>query len=157
MGIEDRDWYREQPTDAVETTSWLRWLVIVGIAVALAVVAAIGIRALIGPSAVYGGEEVDHGRNLSISPIPGGPSISLSRAWLYPKNDAWTLYLASEKQCPNGERTDLSLQEEATVMVCLIDYARVKRRLVCPHGRRLPERDLRREGRSDRALHRLQP
>ena len=132
MGVESRDWHQDQPTEAAETaaTSWLRWLVIVVIAVALAAILAFGMRILYGPGAVYGGEEVDHGRNISISPFPGGPSISLSRVWLYPKNDPWKRYLASEKRCPNGERTDLSLQQEATVMVCLINYARSERRLV---------------------------
>jgi uncharacterized protein YkwD len=129
MGLESRDWYREQPDEGTESTSWLRWSVIAGAAIATAVIVAFGAHLLYGPAQVYGGENVDHGRNLSLSLLPGGPKLSLSRAWLYPKNDPWKRYLASEKQCPNGERTDLSFQAEATVMVCLVNYAREQRRL----------------------------
>src|SRR5262249_8590674 len=38
-------------------------------------------------------------------------------------------YLADEKTCPGGERTDLPLAEQAGVMVCLVNYARARRNL----------------------------
>lgn len=129
MGVEDREWYREPSGTARTSSSWLRWLTIVLASVSLAAVAAGGLRALAGQGAGYGGHEVDHGRDLSLSPIPGGPSLTLSRAWLYPQNDPWERYLAPEKVCPNGERTDLPLAEEASTMVCLLNYARGRRRL----------------------------
>src|SRR3954447_11889157 len=107
MGLESRDWFREQPEDVADSTPWLRWMVIVGAAVATGVIAVLGAHILYGRQATYGGENVNHGRNVAISLLPGGPKLSLSRAWLYPPDDPWTHYLASEKTCPNGERTDL--------------------------------------------------
>lgn len=128
MGLESRDWYREQPT-VDSDVAWLRWIVIVGAAVAAAIVALLGARLLYGPEATYGGENVDHGRDVSFPLLPGGPQVSLSRVWIYPPNDPWKHYLASEKTCPGGERTDLPPARQATTMVCLLNYAREQRRL----------------------------
>lgn len=48
---------------------------------------------------------------------------------LYAKNDPWKSYLADERVCPGGERTDLPLAEQAGTVVCLVNYARIRRGL----------------------------
>jgi hypothetical protein len=48
---------------------------------------------------------------------------------LYRPHDRWKSYLADERTCPGGERTDLPLAEQADVMVCLVDFARKQRSL----------------------------
>ncbi len=64
-----------------------------------------------------------------ISLLPGLPSITVRRESLYWPNDKWKAYLADEKTCPGGERTDLPLSQQAETMVCLVNYARQKRGL----------------------------
>lgn len=66
---------------------------------------------------------------VKLSILPGLPKLTLREGSLYPKDDPWTSYLAGEKTCPGGERTDLSLNEQADVLACLINYAREKRGL----------------------------
>ncbi|MHB8059943.1 MAG: CAP domain-containing protein [Gaiellaceae bacterium] len=62
--------------------------------------------------------------DIKLSLLPGLPKLTIRQGSLYPANDPWTGYLASEQTCPGGERTDLPLGEQANVMVCLINYAR---------------------------------
>lgn len=49
---------------------------------------------------------------------------------LYAKNDPWKRYLASERVCPGGERTDVPLAERAKTVACLVNYARRQRGLM---------------------------
>lgn len=53
----------------------------------------------------------------------------VSSTALYAKNDAWKPYLASEKVCPGGERTNGSLTARAETVTCLVNFARQKRGL----------------------------
>src|SRR5437868_249130 len=64
-----------------------------------------------------------------ISLLPGLPSITVHGSSLYLPNDQWGSYLAGESACPGGERTDLSLAQQAETMVCLVNYARRERGL----------------------------
>ena len=66
---------------------------------------------------------------IKLSILPGLPPLTIRKGSLYPPNDPWMGYLASEQACPGGERTDLPLDEQANVMVCLINYARQQRGL----------------------------
>jgi uncharacterized protein YkwD len=63
------------------------------------------------------------------SPSPAAP---LRVAALYGAQDPWRQYLASEETCPGGTRTDLPMQVQMQVMLCLIDYARRQRGLSQP-------------------------
>jgi uncharacterized protein YkwD len=56
--------------------------------------------------------------------LSGTPASGRGRSSLYPPKDPWKRYLAGERACPGGERTDLSAAREAQVMTCLIDWAR---------------------------------
>ena len=67
--------------------------------------------------------------DIKLSILPGLPELTVRRGSLYPADDAWKDYLASEQTCPGAERTDLPLSEQANIMTCLIDYARQQRGL----------------------------
>ena len=67
--------------------------------------------------------------DIKLSILPGLPELTIRKGSLYPKNDPWKDYLASEQTCPGGERTDLPLNEQANVMTCLVNYARQRRGL----------------------------
>ncbi len=66
---------------------------------------------------------------IKISILPGLPELTIRKGSLYPPNDPWKSFLASEQTCPGGERTDLPLSQQANIMVCLINYARQQRGL----------------------------
>jgi uncharacterized protein YkwD len=67
--------------------------------------------------------------DIKLSLLPGLPKLTIRTGSLYPANDAWKSYLASEQTCPGGERTDLPLNEQVNIMICLINYARQQRGL----------------------------
>jgi uncharacterized protein YkwD len=67
--------------------------------------------------------------DLKLSIVPGLPPLTIRKGSLYPADDPWADYLASEQTCPGGERTDLPLEQQAAVMVCLVNYARQRRGL----------------------------
>lgn len=55
---------------------------------------------------------------------PGERMLTLSTASLYAKNDPWKAYLASERVCPGGERTDLPVARKVATVACLVNFAR---------------------------------
>jgi uncharacterized protein YkwD len=67
--------------------------------------------------------------DIKFSILPGLPALTIHKGSLYPPNDPWKSYLASEQTCPNAERTDLPLNEQANTMTCLVNYARRQRGL----------------------------
>lgn len=73
-----------------------------------------------------GSEMSSHSRasDIKVSILPGLPALTIRKGSLYPTNDPWKSYLASEQTCPGGERTDLPLRQQVGAMVCLINYAR---------------------------------
>ena len=48
---------------------------------------------------------------------------------LYPPNDRWRAWLASEAQCPGGEDAAAPARAQVKTMLCLVNYARRKQRL----------------------------
>jgi len=50
-------------------------------------------------------------------------------AALYVKHAAWSEYLAGEKACPGGERTDIAPSRQAETVACLVNFARKHRGL----------------------------
>ena len=85
-------------------------------------------HALQGGSPTFAGSTREV-RSTGVSLLPGLPSPGLYRDSLYVPRDRWTEYLADERTCPGGERTDLPLDRQADVMVCLVDFARRRRGL----------------------------
>lgn len=67
--------------------------------------------------------------DIKLAILPGLPELTIRKGSLYPPGDSWMSYLASERTCPGGERSDLPLGEQANVMTCLINYARQQRGL----------------------------
>jgi uncharacterized protein YkwD len=85
---------------------------------------------------VTGNQPRFEGESRTVSPsiqvpalLPGLPPLTLHRASPYAANDQWREYLADEQTCPGGERTDVPLQQQAMTMVCLVNFARVRRGL----------------------------
>ena len=115
MGIEDRDWYREE-TERSRTHEASGWRILVGVLVGLAIVAA-----LARPSF-----DRERGANgLRIELFPGSPGITIGKQSIYEKDDPWGEWLADESTCPGGEDVGLPPDVQITVMLCLLNFARV--------------------------------
>jgi uncharacterized protein YkwD len=56
-------------------------------------------------------------------------ALMLGTTSLYAKNDPWMSYLASEAECPGGERTDRSAAQQVRTVACLVNFARGRRGL----------------------------
>ncbi len=131
MGTESRDWHQDGPGKQPRR-SLLPWL-IGALIVAAGLIAAIPVadRAL-GLDATRLSGKSEKEQDLRASLLPGTPAITIHDAALYSAHDPWQRYLASERTCPGGERTDLPLDLQAQVMLCLIDWARRQRGLNSP-------------------------
>ena len=57
------------------------------------------------------------------------PAGRVSTKALYARDDPWKKYLASERVCPGGERTDLPPKSQAETVACLLNFAREQRGL----------------------------
>jgi uncharacterized protein YkwD len=126
VGLESRDWYREAPR---KPRQLLPWILGAAIAVAGLYAASPGGHRLLGIRDTRFGGEHSTRRDVKVAILPGAPAVTLYHAPLYAANDPWQSYLADERTCPGGERTDLALDQQVQVMVCLIDWARERRGL----------------------------
>ena len=61
--------------------------------------------------------------------VAGASSLTARRDLFDARQSRWSPSLADEKACPGGERTDLPLRQQATVMACLVNHERAKRGL----------------------------
>jgi uncharacterized protein YkwD len=123
MGIESRDWYRDE---ARRRASWgSRALVVFGLFLAALGVLVLSptVRSKVGVELPFGLEEqLDKTPGtLQFEPIPG---LDLMHQPLYAKNDPWKAWLASESVCPRGEDGKASAAVQTQVMLCLLNYAR---------------------------------
>ena len=130
MGVEDRDWNRDEPKrrSTVSLSPIGGVLIVVGVIAGLLLAGALQAKTK-GSAATYGGEQSNHQGATKISLLPGLPGISIGGDGLYAKNDPWLGYLADEQTCPGGEKLDAPLADQANTMVCLVNYARHKRGL----------------------------
>jgi uncharacterized protein YkwD len=87
-----------------------------------------GYTFLLRDSSAYGDENRHVTGDFKVG-VPGLGGITLKHGSLYPPHDPWKRYLADEKTCPNAEKTDRPLSEQANTMVCLVNFARVTRGL----------------------------
>ncbi len=127
VGVHDRDWYRQPPHSrtARDNTGAIILAVVVG-----ALLLAAGARHLLrGNQPTFEGEHRSLIGDTKVSLLPGLPALTIHGSSLYFPHDQWTAYLAPEQVCPGGERTDLPLDQQATTMACLVDYARRERGL----------------------------
>jgi len=123
MGIPDPDWH--QPNEPPRRSRFNSIILLAVLSVVLI--------ALVGVKWVRLSEKEMSSQSrtaeIKFSILPGLPELTIRKGSLYPVNDPWKSYLASEQTCPGGERTDLPLSQQANVMVCLINYARQHRGL----------------------------
>jgi uncharacterized protein YkwD len=149
MGIESRDWYREDPVpylDDVEVSPWDTptrpdragvWPSISsdeapswrGRQVAPFAIGLLFLVVGIAGAIVFG--RVVPSRTVEVGPL-FGPTITIQGP-LYAANDPWQGYLADERTCPGGENESAPLQQQANTMVCLINYARGRHGLTTLH------------------------
>ena len=115
-----------------EVHPWLRLsrcLLVLGVVIA-ALFAAAAVRHVVdAKQPTFEGEHRTLVGDTKVSLLPGLPAITFHNDSLYWPHDRWHAYLADERTCPGGERTDLSLAEQAETMVCLVDFARRQRSL----------------------------
>jgi cysteine-rich secretory family protein len=128
MGLENRDWHRGEKPKRRPRRDISGALIVVATVVGLVVAGGV-LKMTRGQQPTFEGEKRHLSGDAKISLLPGTPSITLHHDSLYFPHDRWLDYLADEQTCPGGERTDLPLDQQANVMVCLINYAREKRGL----------------------------
>ena len=97
-------------------------LVLTGALAAVLLALVLGVPARPGSSA-------EPFRLVLASSAAASPTRSISTRALYAKNDPWKRYLASERVCPGGERTDLPPTRQARTVACLLNFARERRGL----------------------------
>ncbi len=124
MGAADREWYRAQPVRRRRVPPWSL------VVLALLAVGGLGGWTQIGKAhraaRVDPEHVVHHDRAIKYGP---GLTVTLERAPLYAANDPWKDYLASDASCPDAEDLDAPLAAQARTMICLINHARIVRRL----------------------------
>jgi Cysteine-rich secretory protein family len=114
VGIEDRDWYRED-TERSRTGETSVWRILLGVFVGLAIVASLARPAF----------DRERGANgLRIELFPGSPGITIGKQSLYGEDDPWSEWLADESTCPGGENVALPPELQVTVMLCHLNFAR---------------------------------
>jgi hypothetical protein len=82
----------------------------------------LGIRLPWGLEQTFRGEPRPSG--FYIAPLPGAPSIRLTR--LYPRDDPWKEWLAGESTCPGGEDRTAPEAVQRRVLLCLLNFARAR-------------------------------
>jgi hypothetical protein len=127
MGVQDRDWYREEPPARARPRA------LSALAIAVAVLAGLGLAAVVlgqlePAPASYGGKHETRSDGTRIQLLPG-LGFTVGRDGLYDRDDPWRAYLADERTCPGGDRTDTPPAVQAETMVCLVNHARAVRRL----------------------------
>jgi uncharacterized protein YkwD len=126
VGLESRDWYREEHRKR-QKPPISRWLIAAIAVGALALVAVsppvsdrLGYEPPFGIGKFFDQEPDSIGHQL----FPGGPRITTYERPLYARNDPWRAWLAPESRCPGGEKTDGPAARQVETMLCLLNYAR---------------------------------
>lgn len=129
MGIESRDWYREESRRARSRgISRGQLAVVVLVAAALVLAVSPPVRDRLGYELPFGLENVfrsDYTPGaLRVQPLPGGPSFTVGEQPLYAHGDPWRAWLAGEATCPRGEDGSAPAAVQVQVMLCLVNFAR---------------------------------
>ncbi len=128
MGIESRDWYRDNPPSGAR--SLRLWLVFVAIVIAGAALSP-PVANRVGYTLPFGLNNLFRGQpgKTTIGLFPGTPTITIHTAALYPRDDPWQPWLADESTCPGGERISAPAASQVQTTLCLINYARARQGL----------------------------
>ena len=116
VGIEDRDWFREE-SERSRVSGTSPWRIVLGVLIGVAIIATLSRPA-------YDRERGANG--LRIELFPGSPGITLGEQRLYAENDPWAAWLADESTCPGGEDVSMPPEVQVQVMLCLLNFARVQ-------------------------------
>jgi hypothetical protein len=118
VGVADRDWYREEPPREEANTT--RNVIVL---IAFGIVAVIFLTIQVLHQGASNDPEHSVHRDFAVGFVPG-LTLSIKRAPLYAPHDPWKAYLADERTCPNAEDVSAPLSDQATTMICLINFAR---------------------------------
>lgn len=132
MGLESRDWYREESRRARPRALGRRDLaVVLAVAAVLALAVSptvrdrLGYQLPLGLESVFRKERAPGG--LTVQPVPGLPSVTLDAPRVaYPWSDRWHPWLAGESACPRGGDASAPARIQMQVMLCLTNYARAR-------------------------------
>jgi Cysteine-rich secretory protein family len=128
VGIEGRDWYRDErrPRGGRSNRGVVAGVVI-GIVLVLAASPAVSSRlgytpplgiANLYPDSRWSGQP-------SIGLLPGTPGVLVGARTVYPTS-AWAPWLAGEGTCPRGDERDSSPAVQVQVQLCLLNFARAR-------------------------------
>lgn len=130
MGIESRDWFRDDdPRGRRRRSSQRRFIlgILIGLVLLLAasptVSSRLGYTPPFGVAGLYPGDRSGQVR-LELAPWLVGAG---DRDSLYARNDPWKASLADEQTCPRGEDRRAAPAVQAQVLLCLVNYARERR------------------------------
>jgi uncharacterized protein YkwD len=132
MGVEGRDWYREDARDGRGSRQLSRLEIGVLALVVVALVTAVSppVRERLGYELPFGLEnllrkDATPGA-LRIEPLPGLAGVTLREQPLYASDDPWSAWLADEATCPGGEDRSTTRAAQARTMLCLVNFARAQ-------------------------------
>ena len=126
MGLESRDWYREDSRRSQHGRLRRAWAgAVVGGACAVALVLLVGptVRARLP----FGLERLAASAtpgDLAIGGWRAGATYRVARRPLYPPNDPWRPWLADEATCPGGEDARAASARQVKTLLCLVNFAR---------------------------------
>jgi uncharacterized protein YkwD len=128
LGLESRDWYREEPPRRSRGISRGEVVLLLVVIAALVVAVSPQARERFGYRLPFGLEEVFAQDStpgaLRFQPIPGGPSVAVREQPLYAHDDPWRPWLAGEDMCPRGEDRSASPAAQVQAQLCLLNFAR---------------------------------
>ena len=131
MGLESRDWYREEYRKSRKPPV-SRWF-IVGLALAALLLVAVsppvsdrlGYEPPFGIGRYFGGET----SSMSHPLFPDGPAITTFREPVYPRDDPWMEWLAPKAACSHADEVARSEGQQIRSMLCLLNFARRRQHL----------------------------
>jgi uncharacterized protein YkwD len=91
--------------------------------------AALGTLAFAAPASAPATAPMRMVLSASAAAAPASEAKSLGTATLYATHDRWRRFLASEQECPAGERSDLPPRLQVETLACLVNFARAQRGL----------------------------